>query len=89
MTDIAAPGDTRMAPKSVEKLDKYVDLKIQIGRCWKLRSFVVRIIIGALGSIPKDLSSNLNRLSLHTSIIRTVQLSVLNTTYILRRYLSM
>ena len=31
--DIAVPGDCRIAKKSVEKLEKHVDLKIQIGKC--------------------------------------------------------
>jgi len=73
LIDIAVPGDTRIAQKAIEKRDKYVDLKIQIGKCW----------------ILKELSSNLNSLSLHTSIIRTAQQSVLcSSTHILRRHLS-
>jgi len=44
-----------MAQKSVKKIDKYTDLKIQIGRCWKLKLSVIPIIIGALVSVPKDL----------------------------------
>ena len=84
------PGDTRIAQKAIEKRDKYVDLKIQIGMSWKLKSFVVPIIIGVLGSVPRELSSNLNSLSLHASIIRTAQQSVLySSTHILRRHLSM
>ena len=30
---------------------------IEISRLWKVKAFIVPIDIGALGSIPKDLSS--------------------------------
>jgi len=33
LIDVAVPGDTRIAQKAIEKHDRYVDLKIQIGRC--------------------------------------------------------
>ena len=90
LIDIAIPGDTRMVQKSVEKIDKYTGLKVQIGRCWKLESFVIPIIIGVLGSVPKDLIPNFNRLLLHTSIAKTAEQSVLySTAHILRRHLSM
>ena len=89
LIDIAVPGDSRMAQKSVEKREKYVDLKIQIGKCWKKNTFVIPIIVGALGSTPKDLASNLTRLSVPTKMIRTLQQSVLySTAHILRRYLN-
>jgi len=42
----AVPGDSRIVQKAIAKHDKYVDLKIQIGRCWNLKSFVIPIIIG-------------------------------------------
>jgi len=31
--DIAVPGDCTIVQMSVEKREKYVDLKIQIGKC--------------------------------------------------------
>ena len=61
LIDIAVPGDRRIAQKSVEKCEKHVDLKIQIGKCWRSATSVVPIIVGALGSIPKDLASSLNK----------------------------
>ena len=47
--------------KTVEKVTKYIDLKIEISKIWKVKAFVVPIVIGAMGSIPKDLSSYLNQ----------------------------
>jgi len=52
LIDITAPGDRRIAQKSEEKREKYVDSKIQIGKCWRSATSIVPIIVGALGSIP-------------------------------------
>ena len=52
LIDVALPGDSRIAQKSVEKREKYVDLKIQIGRYWKKSTSIVPVIVGALGFVP-------------------------------------
>ena len=70
--------------KSVEKREKDVDLKIQIGKCWRSATSIVPIIVGA-----PTVASSLNKLYLPSKVIRTLQQSVLyNTAHILRRYLS-
>jgi len=54
----------------------YMDLRIEIMGAWKCRrAFVVLIIIGALGSIPKDLPLQLEKLQLPVSRIKTFQKS--------------
>ena len=88
LIDITVPGVCRSAQNSVEKCEKYMDLKIQIGNCWRSATSIAPIIAGALGSIPKDPCS-LNKLCLPFKVIRTLQQSVLySTAHILRRYLS-
>ena len=38
----------------MEKVEKYQDLKREIGRIWQMRSVnVVLVVIGALGSVTK------------------------------------
>ena len=50
---------------------KYADLKIEITRIWKCKKiFIVPIIIGALGSIPKV---QLKKLHLPSSAIQKFQ----------------
>ena len=57
LIDIAIPGDSRLSQKVVDKLTKYVDLKIEVVRVWKCRKVsIIPIIVGVLGSIPKNLS---------------------------------
>ena len=46
--DVAVPGDTRGGKKEEEKIEKYKDLSIEIGRIWKKRANTVPIDIGSL-----------------------------------------
>ena len=57
---------------------------------WKSKKvLIIPIIVGALGSIPTDLSSYLETLSLSSSLIQTFQKTVLHsTTSLLRRFLN-
>ena len=56
---------------------------------YKLLLYQLMIIVGALGSTPKDLASYLSRLSITTSTSKTLQQSILySTAHIFRRYLS-
>jgi len=83
---IAIPGDSRFSHKCTKKYSKYVDLKIEVACMWRCKKVaVVPIIVGALGSIPIDLSSYLEKPHLSSSLIQTFQKSLLfSTTSIIR-----
>ena len=52
ITDIAVPVDVKCSEKEIEKVEKYQNLKKEIGRIWQMRSVnVVPVMIGALGSV--------------------------------------
>ena len=54
--DIAVPVDVRVGIKEREKVEKYQDLKGEIGRLWKLKMVeVVTIVIETLESVIKGL----------------------------------
>ena len=52
--DVACPVDNNLILKRNEKLDNYSELRLEIARMWDKETFIVPIIIGALGSIPND-----------------------------------
>ena len=55
ITDIAVPDDVRVGEEESEKVEKYQELKREIGRLWKLKHVeVVSVVIGALRSVTKD-----------------------------------
>nr|XP_054768418.1 uncharacterized protein LOC129275996 [Lytechinus pictus] len=49
--DIAIPGDRRAWRKEEEKIQKYNDLAWELRRIWKVKTKVVPIVIGALGTV--------------------------------------
>ena len=54
IVDIAVPGDIRVEEKEQEKVEKYQDLKREIGRMWKIRKMqAVPVVIRAFGSVSK------------------------------------
>jgi len=75
--DIAIPGDSRITSKVLEKQTHYTDLKIEVEKLWSVKCVIVPIIVGALGSIPANLTKCLASISLHATLVRTIQKTVL------------
>ena len=54
--DVACPFDTRVKGKEKEEIENYQELKREFKWIWKLRRVtVVPVIIGALGTVSKDI----------------------------------
>ena len=52
--DIVSPWNHRVYEKDGEKIDKYQDLKREIGKLWGIRQQeVVPLVVGALGTEKK------------------------------------
>lgn len=86
--DVAIPYDTRIMDKQVEKIQKYQDLRIQIGRCWGTSAKVIPIVMGALGAQPPQLAGYLKDIGCERLYIGTIQKSVLlGTAHIIRKVL--
>ena len=86
--DVAIPGDHRINEKEIEKILKYADLKLELSRMWDCKTTVVPIIIGALGSIPKNLQNHLKSLNIDCKISTFQKSALLGTAGILRKVLS-
>ena len=55
IVDIAVPADGQVHDKEREKVEKYQELRREIGRLWQLKNVkVVPVVIGALGSVTKE-----------------------------------
>ena len=85
--DIACPFDTRVLEKEQEKMEKYQELKREIGKIWSCRKLiVVPIVIGALGTFSKNLKTSLKKIGLDCTVLLQ-KASLLGTARILRRTL--
>jgi hypothetical protein len=75
--------DDDVNTKGTEKLSKYKDLEIEVSRMWKVRTKIVPVTIGALGTIKKGLDQNLHLLPGHRSAIEIRKITLMNTTNII------
>ena len=85
LIDVAIPWDTRVEEKEREKMDKYQDLKIEIRRIWDMQVEIVPIIIGALGTIPRSLKRNLEKLEAEVAPGLMQKSVILETAHIVRK----
>ena len=65
IVDIASPRDHRVHEKEGEKIEKYQDLKREIGKLWGIRQQkVVQVVVGALGAVSKRLDTWIDKLGI-------------------------
>ena len=88
--DIAVPADVRVEEKEREKVEKYQDLKREIGRLWNLKKVeVVPVVIGALGSVTKEFDRWIEKLGITFNVGVVQKTALLGTARILRKVLEM
>jgi hypothetical protein len=54
LIDVAISGDRNMIKKEAEKVLKYKDLIVEIQRMWNVKTKVIPVITGAIGTISKS-----------------------------------
>ena len=85
--DFAIPYDSRVNAKEMEKIEKYQDLAREVQKLWNMRTKVIPIIIGALGTTPKKLSERLDDLGIGTRIVELQKTVIIYSARILRKVL--
>ena len=88
IVDIASPWDHTVYEKEGKKIEKYQDLKREIGRLWGIRHLeVVPVFLGALGVVSNRLDAWLEKLgvTIRTGLLQKTAL--LDTGKILRKLL--
>ena len=85
--DFAIPYDSRVNAKEMEKIEKYQDLAREVQKLWNMRTKVIPIVIGALGTTPKKLSRRLDDLGIGTRIVELQKTVIIYSARILRKVL--
>ena len=85
--DFAIPYDSRVNTKEMEKMEKYQDLAQEVQKLWNMRTKVIPIITGALGTTPKKLSKRLDDLGIGTRIVELQKTVIIYSARILRKVL--
>ena len=89
IVDFAIPMDHHVKEKKGEKTDKYMDLAAEVRRQFRVKTVIVPIVLGPLGTVPAKLSESLEKLEIE-GIIGSLQTAVLlSTTAMLRRVLNL
>ena len=85
--DVAIPGDERVSAKETEKIEKYDELRRELERLWKVKAKVVPIVVGALGTVTRNLNSYLKEIGVNLTIQLIQKSSLLGTARTLRKIL--
>ena len=64
IVDYAIPVDHHVKEKEEEKIDKYMDLAAEVRRQFRVKTVIVPIVLGALGTVPAKLSKSLEKLEI-------------------------
>ena len=62
--DFAVPADLRVKVKECEKRDKYHDFARELKKLWNMKVAIIPIVIGALGTVTKQLVQGLEDLEI-------------------------
>ena len=88
IVDFACPMDHNVEVKEKEKIDHYTDLKFELEKIWKTRIKIIPIVIGALGTVTKNLEDYLKNIDMENVRVHQLQKCVLlKTGNILRKHL--
>ena len=88
LIDFSVPMDLNVEKKEREKCDNYEPLASEIRKVYKVRTEIVPVVIGALGTVPKGLAGNLKKLGV-PDVIGCLQTSaLLGTVRIIKSILS-
>ena len=79
LIDMSIPSDRNIALKEMEKKSKYKDPELEIQRMWQMKSEVIPVVVGALGTIKKGMVENIKRVSARATATETQKISMLGS----------
>ena len=86
---MAIPEESGVKEKEAGKVEKYQNLARKLRRMWEVKTKVVPIVLGALGTVPLRLKGNLKDIGVDTSITLIQKCTLLGSARILRKVLGM
>ena len=89
IVDIAVPNDVNIKSKEQEKVQKYQPLREELQRIWKVKTKVVPVVVGSLGSLTETHEKWLEELPGKHESLPLQKSALLGTSKILRRTLNL
>ena len=62
LIDLKISADKNVSVAELEKLSKYKDLEVEVGKLWHMKTVTIPAVIGALGMIKKGTEKHLERI---------------------------
>ena len=88
LTDVAISGERNVIKKDAKKILKYKDLKIEIQRMWNVKTKVIPVIIGAIGTISKSFRKYVSNIPGNHEVKELQKTAILGTAHMLRKVLT-
>ena len=58
---MTVPSDRNIGLEEIEKKSKYKDLELEIQRMWHMKTIVIPVVVGALGTVKKGIVENIEK----------------------------
>ena len=85
---MTVPSDRNIALKETEKKCKHKDLELEIQRMWHMKTVVIPVVVGALGTVKKGMVENIKKVSERANMTEIQKICMLGSARILRKVLS-
>ena len=87
---MTVPSDRNIAMKETEKKCKYKDLELEIQRMLHMKTVVIPVVVGALGTVimKKGMVENIKKVSERATMTEIQKICMLGSARILRKVLS-
>uniref|UniRef100_A0A0L8I901 Uncharacterized protein n=1 Tax=Octopus bimaculoides TaxID=37653 RepID=A0A0L8I901_OCTBM len=86
---MTVPININVSIKTYQKLGKYKDLEIEIGKMWNFKTKTIPVVIGSLGMIAKGADCYLAQILGNPKIEEIQKIVLMGTAHILHKILPM
>jgi len=87
LIDVSVSADKNVIKKEAEKILKYKDLTIEVQRIWNVKTKVIPVLIGAIGTISKSFRKYVSNIPGKHEVKELQKTAILDTAHILQKVL--
>jgi hypothetical protein len=88
LIDVTISGDENVIKEEAEKILKYTYLTIEIQHMWNVKTKVIPVIIGTIGTISKSFRKYVSSIPEYHEVKELQKTAILGTAHILRKVLT-
>ena len=76
---MTVPSDKNIALKEIEKKNEYKALELEIQRMWYIKTVVIPVVDGVLGTIKKKMVENIKKVSERNTVTEIQKIFMLGS----------